>query len=125
MEITCGFCNNKFILDKTREMLFAFKKEGHRAAIVDAPLLFESGFDKECEVIVSVIADTELRLLRIEKRDGISREDARRRICSQLSDTELKKRSDYQIINNGDLSELHAQVKAVVDEILRNKRIYK
>ena len=110
---------HKFILGKTREMLASFEAEGRKAAIVDAPLLFESGFDKECEVIVSVVAEESLRILRIMKRDSITRDDAIRRIKSQLSDSALIERSDYSIVNNGDLSELHAQVKDVVEQIFK------
>ncbi len=109
---------HKFILDKTREILLNYKKEGKAAAIVDAPLLFESGFDKECDIILSVCAQKEQRLIRIMKRDGLSVDDAVKRINSQISDEELIKLSDYTIINNGDLSDLYSRVKEIAEEIL-------
>ncbi len=112
---------HKFILEKTRSILKEYEKEGKRAALVDAPLLFESGFDKECDIIISVIADKETRINRIVKRDNISAEAAERRINSQLSDEELINKSHYIIINNGNLCELEVRVKEVAEQILKTE----
>ena len=113
--------SHKFILGRTREMLCEFADKGCAFAIVDAPLLFESGFDKECDYILSVLADKELRVLRIVKRDGLTEADARARIASQKSDEELIKLSDYTIVNNGDISELRSQVLKVVEQITEKR----
>ena len=66
---------HKFILDETRRIIERERIRGAAAVIVDAPLLFESGFDRECDVIVSVIADEDTRISRIVLRDGISEDD--------------------------------------------------
>lgn len=109
------------ILDRTREILSVYEKEGREFAIVDAPLLFESGFDKECDVIIAVTADKEQRVLRIVKRDGLSPEAARDRIESQLSDGELVSRSDYVITNNGDLEELKDRVLFIANDLNKKR----
>ncbi len=110
---------HKHILSRTREILEEYRVSGKSAAIVDAPLLFESCFDRECDIIISVISDIKIRISRIIKRDGISESDALVRIKSQLSDEELKKRSDHFIVNNGDLNELSIKVKEIAEEILK------
>ncbi|MBR6050924.1 MAG: dephospho-CoA kinase [Clostridia bacterium] len=69
-------------------------------AVVDAPLLFESGFDRLCDFTVCVTADDETKIERIERRDGISRDKAQRRLAAQKSDAELLSLCDYSIDNS-------------------------
>lgn len=75
-------------------------KNGFEYAVLDAPQLFESGAEKDCDFIVSVIADKEERLRRILKRDGISREEALSRIAVQHDDSFYIEKSDYVIVND-------------------------
>lgn len=110
---------HRYILAETRRRLSLYKADGYPCSVVDAPVLFESGFDKECDVIVSVVADKNIRLSRITARDNISLEAAEERIASQLKDEEIISRSDFVIRNNGDFSELSRQVVEVAEKILK------
>ena len=110
---------HKFVLDRTREILRGYESEGVLAAIVDAPLLFESGFDRECDVIIAVVADRDVRISRIVCRDGISESDARLRIDSQLADEYLSERSDFVISNSGSTEDLGSAVQKIANEILK------
>ena len=105
------------ILNVARVWLEEQRKNGVFAAIVDAPLLFESGFDKECDITVCVTAPRQKRIERIVLRDGISCEAAQRRIASQKSDAYLIERCGYHIDNCGDVGALRARVKRIVDEL--------
>ncbi len=109
---------HKYILDETRARLMECEKNGAPAAVVDAPVLFESGFDSECDVIVCVVAEKEKRLSRIVLRDNISFDDAERRIGAQMTDDEIISRSDHIICNNSDLESLKEQVISLLSEIL-------
>ena len=109
---------HKFILDETRHRLDNYGAMDVVAAIVDAPALFESGFDRECDVLVLVVAEKELRISRIMSRDGITRKEAEQRINSQMSDADLITRCDYMIRNDHDLSYLKQEVKTVLKKIL-------
>ena len=112
--------SHKYILSEARKRLADFKVLGCKAAIVDAPLLFESRFDKECDFIISVVADREVRIARIMARDGIDRRSAEMRIASQLSDTEIISLSDFVIENNSNLEALNRRVAEVAKIILDN-----
>ena len=92
---------HRHVLDKVREIISELESDGARAVLVDAPMLFESGFDSECDLVIGVIADEKTRLKRIIERDGISEERAIARISSQLPNDELIKRCDVIIENNG------------------------
>ncbi len=106
------------ILAGVRVWLEECRKKGVPAALVDAPLLFESGFDRECDAIIGVTAPRELRIGRIMARDKISLADAERRIAAQHSDAYLIERCGYHIINAGDIDSLRARVHAIAQKIL-------
>ncbi len=93
------------------------EQQGITAILVDAPLLFESGFDRECDMTLAVIAPTELRIERIVSRDGISRKEAEERIAAQLSDKELSRRADVVISNGEDLTHLVNEVGRILSII--------
>lgn len=112
--------SHKFILDETRRRLQEFKKSGAPFALVDAPALFESGFDRECDGVVCVLADRKKRVERIMSRDSLTRNEAEERISAQLSDAELISLSDYVIHNDSDVSALTDEVKAILHKILDN-----
>lgn len=109
---------HKHVLEKVREMIAEYEKEGYAAVLVDAPMLFESGFDKECDAVIAVTADKDARVDRIVLRDSISREAALARIEAQLSDEILTARSDYTI-RNDDISALPEKVAVVAEKILK------
>lgn len=107
------------VIARTEQILDELSKRGERAAIFDAPLLFESGFNKKCDVIIAVTADSETKIDRITARDNISREAAIKRINAQLSEIFLQNNADYVINNVGGEEELEAQIKMII------KKLYK
>lgn len=113
--------SHKHILDRTRQLIKAAEHKGYIAVIVDAPLLFESEFDRECDFTIAVVADEKKRISRIIERDGIDAVAAKKRISAQISDTELKSLTDYVIVNNGTLSELEEQFSSIVLDIKNRK----
>ena len=110
-----------YVLCKVREIISDAESKGYCAVIVDAPLLFESGFDRECDLIIALTASKESRVSRIIARDGISADDAIKRISNQLSDDFLASRADFIITNNGSVGDLTQQVKRIVNLIGNNK----
>ncbi len=113
---------HKAILDEVRRILSCYASSPDRppAVLVDAPLLFESGFDKECQLTVCVICDTDTRLRRIISRDGITKERAMARILAQISDDKLSSMCDFTIVNDG-IADTCEQVKVIVNNILRRR----
>lgn len=102
---------HKHILANVRSQINDIKKRTDiKGVVVDAPLLFESGFDKECDATLCIIADDKIRLNRIIMRDGISSELARTRIASQITNSELMTRCTYSIENNGTYADLREKV---------------
>lgn len=88
------------------------QEQGERMVIFDAPTLFESGIQKDCDCIIGILAPYEKRLLRLQKRDQVDSEVLKKRLESQKSDAFFKENCDYILYNNGSLSELYEQVDA-------------
>lgn len=105
---------HKYVLSRTAEILEAYRLENIPAALVDAPLLYESGFDEKCDKVIAVLAPLEMRRTRIIARDHLSEERATARLNMQKSDDFYTSRADYIIVNDGDPSALVERVSQIV-----------
>ena len=110
---------HKYIKVETVRILEKNKTDGAWATLIDAPVLFESEFDKLCDCTVCVTAPTELKLARSTKRDGITLEKAEARLHSQMSDEKLRQLCDFEIVNN-DSGDLEIRMEAFAD-VLKDK----
>ena len=104
---------HKHVLNRTRELISKLN-DCSPLVLVEVPLLFESGFDKECDVIIAVVADRDTRIARIVKRDGISIDEASKRIDAQLDNSFLIANSDYTVYNNQTPDILRGEVKNII-----------
>lgn len=109
------------ILERIRQTVFMAQLQGIKYFYVDAPMLFESGFDRECDYTVGVIADFDLRLERVMKRDGISREKALERFKNQKDNDFFKQNCDFVIVNDGrdltlDIDKLNKHLERLYEE---------
>ena len=73
--------------------------DGFEKIIIDAPALFESGFDEKCDVVAVVTAPYDVRLQRILSRDNLTEEAARLRMDAQKSDEYYTEKADLIIRN--------------------------
>lgn len=104
---------HKYVLDKAREILAHYASQGLIAAIVDAPLLYESGFDAECDEVIAVLAPRDIRKERIMARDQISEERATARLNMQKPDSFYTDKTPHILVNDGDIASLKKQVTAL------------
>ena len=75
-------------------------KDLNTNVIIDAPLLMESGLNKICDIVISIICDRETKLERICARDNIDKKVALKRLDSQKEDDYYIQNSNYVIVNN-------------------------
>lgn len=105
------------VMREIRRRLEQLRRDHTRAAVIDAPQLFEAGAERDCNVIVSVIADKMLRLDRIMRRDGIDEKAAMQRIEAQKSDAFFRAHSDYVIENDTVPEALLPEVRRILCEM--------
>jgi dephospho-CoA kinase len=97
--------------------------EQHRESpyvVEEAAILFESGASVEMDQTVLVYAPEELRISRVMKRDGRSREDVLKRMEHQLSEEEKMKKADHILTNDG-VQMLLPQVVELHNKILNSR----
>lgn len=92
-------------------------QNGENLILLDAPTLFEAEIDDKCDCIVSVIADFDVRIRRVLKRDNIPVELVKSRFNSQLSEQFFISKSDYIIKNNMDLKHLISETMNTISQI--------
>ena len=85
--------------------------------IKEAAILFESGADKTVDLVLGVIADSEIRINRVVQRDSMLRESVQKIMDLQLSNEELISKCDFVIYNNGNESIIE-QVLKIHKELL-------
>jgi dephospho-CoA kinase len=81
------------------------------AAVVEVPLLFESGMEPVFDSTIAVIADEDVRAERAVARGHASVEE---RAGRQLSQQEKAQRADYTVRNDGSLEELRENLSRVL-----------
>jgi dephospho-CoA kinase len=99
--------------------LRAFELTGNpRLAVVDVPLLFESGRASDFDTVIATVCRPDIQLDRLIAR-GMSGEDARRRLAAQLPAAEKAMRANHVIDTSGTFEETDAQVDRLL-QILAN-----
>lgn len=68
---------------------------------LESAILFESGFEDVVDFVVTVCAPMEVRMYRVQERDGATEAQVRKRMAAQMDDEEKCKRSDFVILNDG------------------------
>ena len=105
---------HRHVLEEVRRLLAIYESEGKPAVLVDAPQLFESGFDAECDVILVVLASREVRLSRIMVRDGLDEVRATARLDAAKPDSFFREHADAVIYNNGETEDMDAEVRQLL-----------
>jgi dephospho-CoA kinase len=82
-----------------------------RAAVVEVPLLFESGMEAVFDAIIAVVADEDVRAERAGARGHAS---VAERTGRQLSQEEKAQRADFEVRNDGSLEELRETLSRVL-----------
>jgi dephospho-CoA kinase len=90
-------------------------------AVIEAALIFESGMDRWLDYTIVVDAPEEIRIARVMKRDGCSREEVLARIASQMSVHQKREKADFVLENNEALYTLESNV-AFLDRLLATMR---
>jgi len=77
------------------------EKSNEKYIVKEAAILFEAGFDKSVDKILTISAPIEERIERVMKRDQVNRQQVLDRISKQWTDEQREAKSDF-VINNAD-----------------------
>lgn len=101
----------------------AFKKatqelKDQNFCIYDVPLLFEKKLNKKTDLSIVIYTPRDIQLVRLMKRDSISKDSAERILDAQMDIEEKKDLADFVIHNDGSLEELAADVRQLLQKVL-------
>ena len=100
------------------EDLAAAGARGVRLAVLDIPLLFETGGDAAVDAVVVVTAPAEVQAARVLARPGMTRERFEAILARQLPDAENRRRADFVIDTGEGLEAARARVNEIVGMVL-------
>jgi len=99
-----------------------FKKEKHAIVLSDIPLLFEGNMQDLFDLTILVLIAPEEQISRLIMRNGVIKEEAEKRLKSQMPISEKISLADIVIDNEGSISETEKRVGQVWKELLRREK---
>src|ERR1700730_6944442 len=109
-----GASRQKFLDDAERA--------GAPVAVVDVPLLFETGGEKRVDAVVVVTTSPELQRERILTRDNMTGEKLDAILARQLPDAEKRKRADFVVDTSHGLDPVRAAIRDILAEVVKMPR---
>ena len=97
------------------------ERSGARMAVLEIPLLFETGAEKRVDVTIVVSAPSRVQRERVLTRPGMTVEKLEHLLARQLSDKERRARADFVIISGTSLKEMHVDLDQLI-ESLQNRQ---
>ncbi|QMS85548.1 dephospho-CoA kinase [Candidatus Xianfuyuplasma coldseepsis] len=94
-----------------------YKELDEPIVVVDIPLLFETGYDKECDATVVVYTNYENQIERLISRDQIDRDYAAMKIDAQLSLDAKKEQATYVIDNSFSILDTKRDFNHVLEQL--------
>jgi dephospho-CoA kinase len=105
------------VFEAERARLKAAKTAGAPMAILEIPLLFETGGDKRCDVTVVVSAPADMQKTRVMARPGMTEDKFAQILSRQMPDAEKRRRASFVVDTGVALDETHAQVDRIIADL--------
>jgi dephospho-CoA kinase len=105
-----------------QKFLHGAEASGAPIAVVDVPLLFETGGEKRVDAVVVVTTSPEIQRQRILARDGMTGEKLDAILARQLPDAEKRKRADFVVDTSHGLDPVRARIRDILDQAVKMPR---
>lgn len=110
---TLNAITHPMVIARLESGIAACRESGASIVVLDVPLLFEVGAQRLADVTVCATAPEEVQILRMQSRNQYTREEALRRIRSQMPVAEKAARSDIVLDTDLPLPELEKEVETL------------
>lgn len=101
-----------------KNFLASAEASGAKLAVIDVPLLYETGFDYGLDAVALTFCDESQLRARALARPGMDVEKLNIILARQISQDEKKQRADYLIDTGASLEHMHDQVKQIIAAIV-------
>jgi dephospho-CoA kinase len=95
------------------------ERSGAPVAVVDVPLLFETGGEKRVDAVVVVTTTPEIQRQRILARDNMSSEKFDAILTRQLPDAEKRRRADFVVDTSNGLDPVRLRIRDILKEAVK------
>lgn len=110
------------ILSHLRTSLDALRERGSRGPVViDAALMIDWGFERECDALWAVVAPESLQIGRLVGGRGLAESDARSRLARQRTNADFAAAADEVLVNDGSESQLEALALSALARALEKR----
>ena len=100
-----------------RHLLAEAEARGEQVAVLDIPLLFESGGDRRVDAVVVVSAPPEVQRERVLERPGMTMDKLEAILGRQMPDAEKRRRADFIVDTSQGFDAARAQVRAILKAV--------
>jgi dephospho-CoA kinase len=105
------------VQDAERRLIAEARSRGEKVAVLDIPLLFESGADRRVDAVVVVSAPPEVQRARVLERPGMTVDKLEAILARQMPDAEKRARADFVVDTSQGFDAARAQVRAILAAI--------
>lgn len=105
------------VQQKQREFLDAVKNTGREFALLDIPLLFETGADARVDVTVVASCAPDIQRERVLSRPGMTQEKFDMILSRQMPDADKRQRADFIVNTGSGLDAAHRQVRQILSRL--------
>jgi dephospho-CoA kinase len=102
-----------------QKFLHEAEQSGAPVAIVDVPLLFETGGEKRVDAVVVVTTTPQIQRQRVLARDNMTGERLDAILARQLPDAEKRKRADFVVDTSHGLDPVRARIRDILDQAVK------
>ena len=95
------------------------ERSGAPVAVVDVPLLYETGGDNRVDAVVVVTTSPEVQRERILARDNMTGEKLDAILARQLPDSEKRKRADFVVDTSHGLEPVRARIRDILEQAVK------
>lgn len=105
------------VRNSEEKFLVEAARKGAAVAVLDIPLLFETGGDDRCDAVIVVSAPSDVQRARVFERSGMTEQKFAAILAQQMSDAEKRKRADFVVDTSKGFDAARAQVRDILARI--------
>lgn len=105
------------VQEAERRLLAEAERRGEKIAVLDIPLLFETGGEKRVDAVVVVSAPPDVQKARVLERPGMTLEKLEAILAKQMPDEEKRRRADFVVDTSQGFDAARAQVRAILEAV--------